>query len=350
VSNSASVQEGPAPDQLLIQIGTGYMLSAALHVAAKLGVAEQLAPGPRPVSDVAKAVGAEADGLYRILRALAMVGIFAETVPRTFALTPAAEFLQPGKPGSMRDLALFMTDPLHFRVHAEMLYSVQTGKPAGEKVVGMPVFKYLEQDEEESDLFNRAMTSFSASVVPAVLEAYDLGRIRTLVDVAGGHGEVLTSILRRYPDMKGVLFDLDHVIAGALPRIAAMGLQDRCRVESGDFFKGVPSGGDAYLMKHIIHDWDDERAAAIMRNIHTALEGNASGKLILLEAVLQSGNQPDLGKIIDLEMMVFPGGRERSADDFAKLFAQAGFELVSITPTQSPLCVIEARPKLDIAA
>jgi hypothetical protein len=245
----------------------------------------------------------------------------------------------------MRDLALFMADPLHFRVYAEMLHSVQTGKPAGEKVVGMPVFEYFQQDKEESDLFNRAMTSFSASVIPAVLEAYDFGGIRTLVDVAGGHGEVLTSILRRYPGMTGVLFDLDHVIAGAMPRIAGMGLQDRCRPESGDFFKAVPSGGDAYIMKHIIHDWDDERAAAIMRNVRTALGRNTAGKLILLEAVLQVGNQPDLGKIIDLEMMVFPGGRERNADDFARLLARASFELASITPTHSPVCVIEARPK-----
>ena len=245
MTSGAPVQQGPTPDQHLLQIGTGFMLSAAVYAATKLGIADQLAPGPRAVSDLAKAVGANEDGLYRILRALAMVGIFAETAPRTFALTPPAEFLQTGKPGSMRDLALFMTDPLHFRVYAEMLHSVQTGKPAGEKVVGMPVFKYFEKDKEESDLFNRAMTSFSASVVPAVLEAYDFGGIRTLVDVAGGHGEVLTSILRRYPGMKGVLFDLDHVIAGAIPRIAGMGLQDRCRAESGDFFKAVPSGGDA---------------------------------------------------------------------------------------------------------
>jgi hypothetical protein len=245
----------------------------------------------------------------------------------------------------MRDLLLFMSDPLHFRIYAEMLHSVQTGKPAGEKVVGMPVFEYFAHDKQESDLFNNAMTSFSASVIPAVLEAYDFSGIRVLVDVAGGHGEVLTSILRRYPDMKAVLFDVEHVIAGAVPRIAGMGLQDRCRTESGDFFKAVPAGGEAYLMKHIIHDWDDERAGLILKNIHTSLDGKSNGRVILLEAIVQPGDQPDLGKLIDLEMLMFPGGRERSADDFRALFARSGFNMTGITPTQSPLSVIEARPQ-----
>jgi hypothetical protein len=189
------------------------------------------------------------------------------------------------------------------------------------------------------------MTNFSASLIPAVLDAYDFSGITTLVDVAGGHGEALVTILGRYPNMRGVLFDVDHVIEGATSRIAAMGLQNRCGTESGDFFTSVPRGGDAYLMKHIIHDWDDQRAGVILRNIRAALDGVARGKVILIESVIQPGNQADLAKVIDLEMLILPGGRERTADEFAALFASAGFEMTGITPTPSPVCVIEARPR-----
>jgi hypothetical protein len=178
-------------------------------------------------------------------------------------------------------------------------------------------------------------------VIPAVLDAYDFSGIATLVDIAGGHGRILTSILQKYPAMRGVLFDLDHVIAGAVPRIEELGLSDRCRALPGDFFAAVPEGGDAYIMKHIIHDWDDDRAAAILGNIRKAM--NRGGRVILLEAVVLPGNQPDFAKVIDLEMLLLPGGRERTEGEFRALFARAGFELTRIVPTQSPLSVIEAR-------
>ena len=316
------------------------MASAALQVATRLSIAERLASGPRPVSDLARETGVQADGLYRVLRALASTGIFDETAPRTFALTPAAELLRKG-PGSLGDGIEFITDPLHFRAYAEALYSVQTGKPAGEKVVGMPLFEYLSKTPEWSASFNNAMTAFSANVMPAVLEVYDFSGIGTLVDIAGGHGHVLTSVLKAYPQMRGVLFDLDHVIAGAGPLLAASGVGDRVRTESGDFFKAVPAGGDAYIMKHIIHDWDDARAATILRNIRTAMK--PGGRVILLDSVLTPANQPDFGKLIDLEMMLMPGGRERTEEEFRALFASAGFELTRVVPTQSPLSVIEAK-------
>jgi hypothetical protein len=187
------------------------------------------------------------------------------------------------------------------------------------------------------------MTSFSAMVVPATLKAYDFSGIETLVDVAGGHGHVLMSILREYPRMRGVLFDIDHVIAGAVPKIAAAVLQDRMTTQAGDFFKSVPEGGDAYIMKHIIHDWNDDQATVILRNIARMLKGKPRGRVILLEAVIQPDNQADLAKLVDLEMLVFPGGRERTESDFAKLFAGAGFELTRVVPTESPLSVIEGR-------
>jgi hypothetical protein len=210
-----------------------------------------------------------------------------------------------------------------------------------EKVTGMPVFEYFATQPALSEIFNDAMTNLSEVVVRAALDVYDFSGIGTLVDVAGGHGAVLTTILNAYPRMRGVLFDLEHVVVGAAARIEAMGLAERCRTESGDFFTGVPAGGDAYVMKHIVHDWDDERAVAILRNIRTAM-GGKRGRVILLESVLRPGNAPDFGKIIDLEMMVMPGGRERTADEFRGLFASAGFAMTRIIPTASPLSIVEA--------
>jgi hypothetical protein len=208
----------------------------------------------------------------------------------------------------------------------------------------MPVFEYLSREHELSEIFNNAMTNFSAAIAPAVVKAYDFSGIRTLVDIAGGHGETLVSILKQYPAMQGILFDLDHVIAGAVPRLEALGLKDRVRTVSGDFFKEVPKG-DAYVMQHIIHDWDDERATVILKNIHRALSGTPNGRVIVLDAVLQPGNEPDLGKLIDLEMLMMPGGRERSAEEFKALFAGAGFEVTRIIPTESPVGIVEAVPR-----
>jgi hypothetical protein len=238
----------------------------------------------------------------------------------------------------------WLTEPLHFRVHAELMHSVETGKPSVEKVTGMPVFEFFPKNPGISELFNNAMTDFSRAIVPAVLEAYDFDGVNVLVDVAGGHGAVLTNILKKYPAMRGILFDLDHVVAGAAPRLRAEGLDGRVQTASGDFFKDVPGGGDLYLMKHIIHDWDDERAATILENIRRALNGKPNGRVVLLESVLQPGNEPDLGKLIDLEMLTFPGGLERTSDQFAAVFRRAGFSLSRIVPTRSPIAVIEARP------
>ena len=318
------------------------MASAALQVAMRLDIAERLSNGPRPVADLARDTGVQPDGLYRVLRALASLGIFDETAPRTFALTPPAELLRKG-PGRLGDGIEFITDPLHFQTYAEAMHSVQTGKPAGEKVVGMPLFEYLAKTPAWSASFNNAMTAFSANVMPAVLKVYDFSGIGTLVDVAGGHGHVLTSVLREYPQMHGVLFDLDHVTAGSAPLLAASGVGDRVRTESGDFFKAVPAGGDAYIMKHIIHDWDDDRAVAILTSIRKALEGKPQGRVILLEAVLASDNRPDFGKLLDLEMLLLPGGRERTAEEFAALFTRAGFTLTNVVPTESMLSVVEGR-------
>jgi len=330
-----------AATQLLFQLGTGYIASAALQVALKLELADRFSSDPMPVGELARATGVDEDALYRVMRALASLGLLEEPTPRMFRLTLAGSMLRKG-PGSFHDMGLWITSPFHFRVYSEMLHTVTTGRPAAEKVTGMPVFEYLVANKELSEIFNNAMTGFSAGVAPAALEAYDFSGIEVLVDVAGGHGMVLTSILRQYPGMRGVLFDLPHVIAGSEPVIEAAGVKDRCITSSGDFFKEVPSGGDAYIMKHIIHDWDDERSLTILRNIHAVLAGVPNGRVILLESVVQPGNAPDFGKLIDMEMLLIPGGRERTADEFEALFARAGFDLTRIVPTASALSVIEA--------
>jgi hypothetical protein len=331
-----------AAAQTVFELATAYMISAALHVAVRLRIPDHLAAGPATVETLASATGADADRLYRVLRALASVGIFEEQPSRRFASKPAADLLR-SEPGSLRDIALFMTNGLHFHVYAEMLHTVKTGQPAVERVTGKPVFDLFAAETDDSRLFNDAMTSMSAAVVPAVLDAYDFTDIGVLADVAGGHGHVLASILREYPGMRGILFDLEHVVAGAGGHLSRMGVADRCESIAGDFFTRVPAGADAYLMKHIIHDWDDEQALAILGNIRTALAGRPTGRVLLIEAIVPPGPQPDLSKLIDLEMMLMPGGRERTEEQFAALFTHAGFELTRIVPTESPLSLIEAR-------
>jgi len=330
-----------AASQLVFQLATGYIASSALYVAVKLRIADSLADGPRSVSDLAAAAGANEDAVYRVLRTLSSLGVFEEVGPGTFANSLASTTMRSSVPGSTHPMTLWMADPFHFRVYADLMHSVQTGQPAAEKTVGMPVFEYFQRHQDLSEVFNDAMTAFSAFVIPAALEAYDFTGIRLLVDVAGGHGQVLTSILQKHPQMRGVLFDLEHVIAGAIPRLEQAGVSDRCTTATGDFFKAVPEGGDAYIMKHIIHDWDDERALKILANIKKAMQ--PGGRIILLDSVLASSNEPDFGKLIDLEMLVMPGGRERTADEFRALFHRAGLTVTKIVPTKSPLSLIEAR-------
>lgn len=335
----------PDPGQQVLQIALGYVGSAALYTAITLNIADHLASGPRDVSELARLSGANEDALFRVLRLLASLGVFAEAGPRRFGLNPAAELLRKDLPGSLRGMAVFLPDPFHFRAYANLLDSVMTGKPAADVTFGMPVFEYLAKNPEYSRVFNDAMTALSAPVIGAALEAYDFSQIGVLVDVAGGHGEVLMSILKKYTNVRGVLTDVGHVIDGAKARIEAAGLADRCQAVPCDFFRAVPEGGDAYIMKHIIHDWDDGRATTILKNIATAM-GAKRGKVILLESVIAAGSAPDFGKFIDIEMLALPGGKERSEQEFRTLFAGAGFELTRVVPTKSPLSVVEAVRRL----
>jgi len=337
-----NMQQQPDPVQHLMQFASGYVISSVLWVAAELNVADLMKNGPRPIAELAKATSTKEDPLYRTLRLLAMVGIFEETSPRHFALTAPAAALRTDVPNSMRDMVLWICDPMHFTMAANWLHSVKTGEPTVEHVTGKPAFEYFASEPVEFERFHRAMTTMSHMAMPPVLEVYDFSSYKTVVDVAGGHGFILCEILKQNPKLKGVLFDLEDVLPGGQQRIDSCGLANRCSTLSGDFFKSVPRGGDLYLMKNIIHDWDDDRALTILRNCHDALEGNKNGRLVLLELVIPPGNIPHMSKILDIEMLVFPGGRERTEQEYADLFRRGGFRLTRVIPTKSPYSVIEA--------
>ena len=337
-----STAQAPDPSQHILQFAAAYVPCSALWVAAELKIADLIGSGAKPVAELAKATNTNQDALFRALRLLAMVGIFAETKPRHFALTPAAELLRSDHPQSMRDTVIWLADPFHFRIAAELLHSVRTAQPTVEHVTGKPAFEYFASDPLEFDRFHRAMTNLSAMAVRAALEAYDFSGCNTIVDVGGGHGFAICSILKKYPKMQGVLFDLKDIVPGAEKRIGDEGLEKRCRTEHGDFFKAVPESGDIYFMKHILHDWTDEQATTILRNCRQALGNKRGGKVVLLEFVVPPGNEPHPSKIIDIEMLFFPGGRERMEQEWRDLFAGAGFRLTRIVPTKSPFSVIEA--------
>jgi O-methyltransferase/methyltransferase family protein len=340
-ATSVNAQERPHPAEQIFQMGMGFMTTAALGCAADLQIADRLKQGPKSVAQLAAESGVKEEPLYRVLRALAAAGVFEEQTPKTFALTPVAEVLCRDAKGSMYNMVRWFAARLHFELFPEMMHSLKTGETVVEKVYGVSCFEYLEKNKEISDIFNDAMTDFSAVVIPAALEAYDFGCLngKTLIDIAGGHGKVLTEILLKYPAVHGKLFDLEHVVGGAKPRIESLGLAARCSVCSGDFFKEVPRA-DAYIMKNIIHDWDDAKATTILKNIHRASPADA--RVILLECVIDPGNAPSAGKWLDLEMLLIPGGKERTEEEYKALFAGAGFRVTKFVPTKSPMFVIEA--------
>ncbi|MBA3441288.1 MAG: methyltransferase [Pyrinomonadaceae bacterium] len=327
------------PDAMLGQLVMGCFVSQAVTVAAKLGIADLLKDKPRSIAELAAETNTNEHALYRVLRALASVGVFAETDDWVFALTPLAEPLLSDRVGSMRDVVIWIGEEFHWRVYGEMLYSVQTGKTAWGHVHGAEVFDYFKQNPAHGEIFNRAMTSFSTGIIPALTEAYDFSETATLADIAGGHGILLAGFLKANPHLKGILFDVPSVIEGADELLRKEGAADRVEKVSGDFFESVPAG-DAYMMKHIIHDWDDERSIKILKNIHAAM--NAGGKVLIIEMVVPDGNEPHFSKIMDLEMLVSPGGVERTAAEYRDLLAKAGFRLTRIIPTKSPYSIVEA--------
>lgn len=319
---------------------TGYWISQAIYAAAKFNIADHLKDGPKSVDELAEATSTNADALYRLLRALASKGIFAEGEPRQFSLTPLAEPLQSDVPGSKRALALMSGDE-QFRAWAEIDYSIQTGKIAFEKVYGKPIFDYLGENPDKARIFDAAMVGIHGPESDVILSAYDFSDVGVLADIGGGNGSQISRILEQHTGLKGVLFDLPHVIERAKDQTEAAGLSDRCELVGGNFFDAVPEGADVYMMRHIIHDWDDEKSLAISRNCHRAMPSSA--KLLIVESVIPPGNEPFGGKFLDLVMLLIPGGKERTEDEYGILLDKAGFELTQVIPTSSEVSIVEAR-------
>ncbi len=340
--NSAALTTEPLPPEAqLLQIVGGAFLSQAIYVAAKLGIADLLADGPKPVSSLAESTGTDERSLYRVLRALAGTGAFSEAEPRTFENSPVSETLRTDHPRSTRDLTIWLGEEPHWQVYGDMMHSVKTGNPAWDHVHGEPVFPYLFQTNRElGEIFNRAMTSLSHQSIPGVLAAYDLSQARTIADIAGGHGHLLAAILKANPNANGILFDLPPVLAGAPKMFDSYGVRDRAELVEGDFFSAIPVKADIYLLKHIIHDWYDDKCEKILRNIRENMP--ADGKVLIIETVVPEGNVPHFSKVIDLEMLVSPGGVERTATEFETLLENSGFRLNRIIPTQGMMSIIEA--------
>lgn len=331
----------PPPPAILLQMMTGYWGAQAVYIAAKLGVADLLADGPRPVDELAAATQSHESSLYRLLRALASIGVFTETSPRTFALTPMADLLRTGIPSSMRALAITYNEEM-YQAWGHMLHSIRTGEPAFAHRFGMGPFPYFMQNPEADRIFNEAMIAYTHQVANAVTATYDFAPFRSVVDVGGGYGTLLAAILRDNPGAGGMLFDVPHVIEAAQGFLSTTGVADRCTHHSGDFFVAVPAGGDAYVLSQILHDWEDEQCLTILK--HTRQVMPAHGKLLVVELVIPPGNEPFFGKWLDLHMLAIPGGRERTEAEYSALFRDAGFELTTIVPTPAGPSVVEAVP------
>jgi O-methyltransferase/methyltransferase family protein len=331
----------PPPPVALIQLTTGGWISQAVYVAAKLGVADMLKDGPKDCGEIAEATQTDYRSIRRLLRLLASVGVFAETPDGQFELTPMAECLKSDGPFSMRAWATMMGEAWHWQMWGELLYSVRTGKPAFDHVHGARPFEYFPRNPEAAQLFDQAMTSLSVPEVGAILASYDFSTCRKIVDVAGGNGSLIIPLLKINPETSAVLFDLPHVIERAKGRIEGEGLTERCELVGGDFFKAPPSGGDLYILKHIIHDFDDGDALRILRNCRSAMSGEA--RLLVIEMVIPPGNEPSFGKLVDIEMMLI-GGVGRTEAEYRTLLTEAGFNLTNVTPTNSPVSIIESVP------
>jgi O-methyltransferase domain len=330
------------PHLQLVYLSRGVVVTTALSLAAELGVADHLADGPRSSDELARATSTHPRSLYRLLRLLSSVGIFTETQDYRFALTPLGEFLRTGVPGSMRSWLRMTGLGVWLQTFAEALHSIRTGEPVFQRATGMELFDYLAVHPGEGEIFNGAMNDLGRMVSAAVVQAYDFSGISKIIDVGGGHGTLIAAILQSHPQMTGILFDSPHVAESARQPIAAAGLADRCEIVGGDFFISIPPGADAYLLRSIIHDWDHERAIAILRNCREAME--KTSRLLLIEMIIPAGDQLHPGKFSDFVMSTALGGQERTEEEYEKLLHEAGFRLSKVVPTGSSMSIIEGVP------
>lgn len=314
----------------------------SILAAAKFGIADLLENGPLSIAELAEATGTHPRSLYRMLRALASRGIFSEDADGRFSLTALADPLRSDAPDSIRTLALWAGSEADLQTWANFSYSIRTGKPAFEHIYGKAWFDYLDEQPEMAQIFNDLMSGGTTSDATAIIEAHDYSVYRKIVDVGGGHGALLAHILEQNTQSSGVLFDAPSVISGATGAIDDYVAQGRAEKVAGNFFEAVPNGGDAYVLKYIIHDWDDEQAIIILKNCRQAMAEN--GRVLLVEMAIPAGNVPSPGKFIDLTMLLYLHSRERTEAEYRDLLQQAGLKLVTITPTASPFIIIEAEP------
>ena len=326
----------------LMRLVLAFQVSQALHVVATLGIADRLAAGPRTADALAAATGAHPRALARLLRAVASVGVLTEDGAGAFELTALGQYLRADHPQSVHGDAVFQGHPALWGTWQHLRHSVTTGEPAFRHLYGVDSWTYFAQHPDVGAVFDEAMTSRSLQQRDAVVAAYDFSGARTVVDVAGGHGVLLAAVLAAHPGARGVLFDQPHVVAGAAEALRAAGVGERCRVVGGDFFEAVPEGGDVYLLKLIVHDWDDASATAILRTCRRAMGPDA--RLLLVERVLAPGNAPDPNRFSDLTMLVMLGGQERTAAEYAALYEAAGLRLTRVLPTAAGVSLIEGQP------
>jgi hypothetical protein len=334
----AEAKMQPSASEQIARLLTGNWMTQALYVVAKLGIPDLVKDGPRSADELAQATSTHGPSLYRLLRALASIGVFVESAGQRFGLTPLAECLRSDVPGSQRALAI-MNGEEFYQAWGDLLYSVQTGKPAFEEILEMPLFDFLARNAHKGHVFDEAMVSVHGRETAAMLDAYNFSGISVLADIGGGNGSLLQAVLTRHRSLRGILYDLAHVVERARHSVQAAGLAERCQVIGGNFFQSVPAGADAYLLRHIIHDWDDAKATTILKNVHQAM--GKGGKLLLIEGVIPPGNDPSFTKLLDLTMLVIPGGKERTEPEYQDLFARAGFQLTRIVPTPTEISVIE---------
>lgn len=330
----------PETEQLTRMI-SGAALSRAICTIGDLGVSDHIKAGvPQPVETLARLTGTHERSLYRLLRFTASYGIFREMDGRRFDHTPLSAALRSDAQGSFRPAARMFHRM--FPVWDGLDHSIRTGESGAMKVLGEPMFDYIGHNPDLGPLFDAGMTAFHGHETAAMLDAYDFGDVKTLADIGGGNGTLLAAVLQRYPQLHGILFDLGHVVGRAGAGLQALGLDQRCRVIEGNFFESVPPGADAYLMRHIIHDWTDEQSIKILSNCRKVIP--AHGRVLLVEFTVSAANQASLGKDADIMMMTFPGGMERTEQEYQSLFEQSGFRLSKVTATKSAVSVVEGKP------
>lgn len=327
----------------MLQFLGGIRVARSIYAAAELGIADLLADGPKTVEELAQATDTHGPSLYRVLRALAGFGIFAEDEAGRFTLTAPAEFLQTDFPDSVRAAVKLFGEDWHWQVWGNLYESVKTGEPAFEQLHDIGFFDYCNQNHEFANLSGDSKTSIATRASASLLRNFDFSSVGKVVDIAvmGGYGNTLVPLLTANPAIKGVLFDIEPVIAAAKPVIEAAGLSDRCELIIGDCLESVPTGGDAYILMFVVHNWDDQRAIKILKNCHAAMADN--GRLLLVEMIMPKGNEPFVGKLIDLEsLLITPGGYERTEAQYRSLLESAGFKVTKVIPTQTANSIIEA--------